>query len=162
MEGEVLGLKAVGAVRGGAGDADGGIDVEHERAVGAQATGGRAVELGDAREIDAARVALVGGRGVVEAVAQDDLAGRERRSDDLVDELGSARLVEQDLRRDAQLRVVGVEQDAAHRLADDGTARLAQHAHGQSGGLELLGEEPDLRRLAGALTALEGDEGARA
>jgi|GEM_PF-5214508 len=52
---------------------------------------------------------LIAGRGIVETVAQDHLAGRKGWGDDLVHQLGTRRLVEQQLAGVAHRRVGGVE-----------------------------------------------------
>ena len=87
-----------------------------------------------------------------------DYAAWGRRLDDLGDQLGSARLVEQQLGDGIQADVVGVEQHGAHHLADDRPARLAQHAHGQLSRHQPSGEQVELRGLAAALAALQRDE----
>lgn len=69
---------------------------------------------------------LVAGRGIVETVAQDHLAGSEGGSYDLMHQLSACRLVEQQLAGVAHRRIGRVEQQGADLFADGGTARLAQ------------------------------------
>ena len=58
---------------------------------------------------------LIAGRGIVETVAQDYLAGSEGRRDDFVHQLGTRGLVEQQLAGVAHRRIGGVEQQGANR-----------------------------------------------
>lgn len=73
-------------------------------------------------------------------------------------QLGTRSLVEQQLADIAHRRVGGVEQQGANLFADGGTARLAQTHHLVAGKIERTGKQTRLRRLAGAVDALERDE----
>ena len=52
----------------------------------------------------------------------------------------------------------GVEQDGADAVAEGGAAGLAEGDDAVAGGLERGGEALELRGLAGAVEAFEGDE----
>ena len=105
----------------------------------------------------AAPRALVGERGVDEAVEQDPLAGVEQRHELLGDELRARRRVEQRLgaRVDAQLRVLDQLPDALGQLDPAG---LAQHQQLAPARGQLAGHAGDQRGLPGAVEALDGDE----
>ena len=101
---------------------------------------------------------LIAGRGIVETVAQDHLAGREGGSYDLVHQLGTRGLVEQQLAGVAHRRVGGVEQQGADLFADGGAARLAQSYDLIASEVERAGQQARLRGLTGAVDALERDK----
>ena len=99
-----------------------------------------------------AAAALVGERGVHEAVEQDGLAGVQQRPELLGDELRPRGGVEQRLgaRVDGERRIGDERPDPLGQLDPAG---LAQHRRA-----ELAGEPRDQRRLAGAVEALDRDQ----
>ena len=101
---------------------------------------------------------LIAGRGIVETVAQDHLAGSEGGSYDLVNQLGASGLVEQQLAGIAHRRIGGVEQQSANLFADGGAARLAQSYDLIVSEVERAGQQARLRGLAGTVDALERDK----
>ena len=101
---------------------------------------------------------LIAGCGIVEAVAQDHLAGRKGGGDDLVYQLGTRCLVEQQLAGVTHRRVGGVEQQSTDLFADGGTARLAQAHNLVASEFKSAGKQARLRGLAGAIDALERDK----
>jgi len=127
--------------------------------VGRQTAGGEDRDLAQRGQVKSPAVALVGQRGIVEAVAQNGLAGRQRRADHLPDVLGAGRAEEQRLRlrrHDRALRPV--EQDVAHLLADARAARLAGGQDGHAGRLHGGEDTLKLGGLAGAFRPFKGDE----
>ena len=101
---------------------------------------------------------LITGRGIVETVAQDHLAGSEGGSYDLVHQLGTRGLVEQQLAGVTHRRIGGVEQQSANLFADGGAARLAQSYDLIASEVERAGQQARLRGLAGTVDALERDK----
>ena len=101
--------------------------------------------------------ALVGERGVDEAVEQHPLAVLEQRHELLGDELRPRRGVEQRLgaRVDRELRVLDELADPLRQLDPAG---LAQHQQLAPARGQLAGQPGDQRGLAGAVEALDGDE----
>ena len=75
------------------------VEVEQEGQVGDEPAGGELVDLRDLVDPKAASAALVGQRGIEEAVGDDDPPGLERGPDDLLDELGARRGEQQRLGR---------------------------------------------------------------
>ena len=116
------------------------------------------VERAHRLEVEAARVALVGEGRIREAVAEDDLPRVERGPDDLTHVLRAVRAVEEELGERRQRGGVGAEQEAANGGPGRRAARLARLEHAAAARAEVLGEVPQVGRLAGALDALEGDE----
>ena len=158
-ESELLALQPVGALAApaGAGEARARVDPQEQRAVGRQAAGGEQVQRADLLHAQPAARALVGERGVDEAVEQDPAAVRQQRLQPLSDELRARGRVEQRLRARAhvELRVLDERADPLRqldsaRLAEDDDVALAQR----------IGERADHRRLAGAVDPLDGDQSA--
>ena len=119
---------------------------------------GQVIGIAHYLAIEAVGKCLVAGRGIVEAVAQDHLAGREGGSYDLVHQLSARRLVEQQLAGVAHRRIGGVEQQSADLFADGGAARLAQAHNLVASEFERAGKQTRLRGLAGTIDALERDK----
>ena len=119
---------------------------------------GQVVGVAHHLAIEAVGKCLVAGRGIVEAIAQDHLAGSEGGRDDLVHQLGTRSLVEQQLAGIAHRRVGRVEQQGANLFADGSAARLAQAHNLIASEFERAGKQARLRGLAGAIDALERNE----
>ena len=98
---------------------------------------------------------------IVEPIAQNHRPAPECRADDLVDDLGPGRLVDEQLGAIAHGLVGRVKHDGAQSLAHGGAPGLAQAHHLAAGVFQKPCEEADLRRFAGAVAPLEGDEDAR-
>ena len=101
------------------------IERQQQRPIRRQPAGGEQVELAHRLDPEPATRALVGERGVDEAVEQHPLAARERGLERLVDQLGAGGGVEQRLGAgaDRQRRVLD---QRAHGLGGLHAARLAQ------------------------------------
>ena len=129
-EGVVLALEPVGrlAAHGLARRARGGVGAQQQRAVGAQAAGGEVVDLAHRLDPQPAPDALVGQRGVDEAVEQHPRPRGQRGLDALGHELRAGRGVEQRLgaRVDGERRVLDQRADALGELDPAG---LAQQHH---------------------------------
>ena len=151
-----LGLDAVEVA--GAAEADGGVDVEHDREVWTQGGRGPARDLLELGDVDGAPGALVGEQRVDVAVGDDDHALGQRGQHDLVDVLGLVGGVDQGLGPRRQRAGGVVEHDAAQDRADVGAAGLAGEQHAVAELLEPVDEHPGLGGLAGTLTTLEGEE----
>ena len=119
---------------------------------------GQVVGVAHHLAVEAIGKCLVAGRGIVEAIAQDHLAGRKGGDYDLVHQLGARRLVEQQLAGVPHRRVGGVEQQGADLFADGGAARLAQSYDLIASEVERAGQQTRLRGLAGTVDALERDK----
>src|SRR5207244_12899276 len=109
-----------------------------------------------ALDTETPRDTLIGERGVKVAVADDDGAALERRSDHLVDELRARRGEQGRLGpgRDSVPR----QKELAHPLAERCPAGLTRRDHVAAGLPNRLGEQLGLRRLPRAVEALERDE----
>src|SRR6476659_4416291 len=155
----VLALEAVGrlAADGLPARARGGVHAQQQRAVGRQPASGEVVDRPHGLDAEATAGALVGQRGVDEAVEQHPAAGRHRGPDPLGDELGAGGGVEQRLgaRVDAQRRVLDQRADA---LGELDAARLAQERDVAPAVAQARGETLGERRLARAVEPLDGDE----
>ena len=107
---------------------------------------------------DAAAVSLVGHGGVLETIAQDQAAGVDRRSDDLLDVLRPGRRVKEQLAGRGHGGVARVQDESADLVADRGSARLARQEMVDPQILDMIGEQLDLCRLPRSFDPLEGDE----
>ena len=159
LEGHALGLHAIGRTAGRHAQRRLlGRDVVDECERRVRSRDGQVVGVAHHLAIEAIGKCLVAGRGIVEAIAQDHLAGRKGGRDDLVHQLGTRRLVEQQLAGIAHRRVGGVEQQSANLFADGGAARLAQAHNLVASEFERAGKQARLRGLAGTVDALERDK----
>ena len=86
------------------------------------------------------------------------MARSERRADHLGDVLASIGAVEEELGERRERRGCGVEQQAADGRPGGRPAGLTGLDDRVSGGPQVLREEAEVGRLAGALDPLEGDE----
>src|SRR5258706_15251051 len=131
------------------------IHVEEEGRVGLQPRVHEALEPHDEIARQAAPAALVGVGRVTESVAHDPGAGRERGLDHVGHMLGARREHEERLG-------LGVHRAVPHQLADllagMRTAGLARERGGVAARAHQLAQELEVRRLAGAVDALERDE----
>ena len=135
-----------------------GRDVIDERERRVRTRDGQVVGIAHHLTIEAIGKRLVAGRGIVEAIAQDHLAGSKGGRDDLVHQLSACRLVEQQLAGVAHRRIGRVEQQSTDLFADGGTARLAQAHNLVASELERTGKQARLRRFTGAIDTLERNE----
>ena len=159
MEGHALSLHAI--CRTAVGHAQRrllGRDVIDERERRVRTRDGQVVGIAHHLTIEAIGKRLVAGRGIVEAVAQDHLAGSKGGRDDLVHQLSACRLVEQQLAGVAHRRIGRVEQQGANLFADGSAARLTQGHNLVAGKVERTGKQARLRRFTGAIDALERDK----
>jgi hypothetical protein len=106
----------------------------------------------------AAAATLIREGRIGEAVAEDDLAARERRRDDALHMVSSGREDEQRL-GDAVHRLL--QHQPAQMLGENGAAGLAGAEHGVPARPKRLRKRLDVGRLARPVDALEGDEAAR-
>ena len=133
--------------------------VEEDRQVGLEPTGGQALENPEVVCRDPSPVALVGDRAVREAAAQDDVATGQRGADDLGDELCPRGVEEEGVRS----RIVGgvhveLKQQAPDPFADRRPARLTRGRDLEAAGKQCAPEPRSLVGLAGTFGPLEGDE----
>ena len=107
---------------------------------------------------DAAARALVGARGVGEAVGDHYRAPRQRRADGALQVVGARGVHQESLgqRRPAVGRAL--DQERPDRLGAGRAAGLTRRHHLASGSLQPLGQAADLGGLAGPLPAFETDE----
>ena len=124
---------------------------------GQQAARRLEVQLEHGVDAEAARDPLVGERRVDVAVAEHGGAASQGRCDHALDQLRARRGEQRGLGPGDDL-LVAVEDDLPHGLAELGAARLARGHDFAAVGLERPLQELDLRRLARAVEALEGDE----
>jgi hypothetical protein len=107
------------------------------------------------RGVEAAPRALVGEGGVGEAVAQDDIAARERRLDHAHDMVAPRREHQQRLGQ----RIHRLAEDhRAQRFGDRRAAGLARAHDLPAAGLEQRFERIDVARFSGAVDAFERQE----
>ena len=119
---------------------------------------GVCVEGADDGEVEAAAVALVGDRRFREAVREHDLARREGRPDDDAHVLRPVGAIQEELAQRRERRRVRAEQQAADGGAGGRAAGLAGLDHGMSGSSQMVRQQAEVGRFAGALDPLEGDE----
>ena len=134
------------------------VDPQQQRAVGLEAAGGELVDRAHRLDAEPAPAALVGERGVDEAVEQHPLAAVEQRRQRLLDELGARGGVEQRLgaRADAQRRVLA---PASRMRSDSSTppgSRSTRTARPRAA--SAAREARDQRRLARAVEPLDRDQ----
>jgi len=134
------------------------VEVEQDGQVGDQAASGVADQGADLLQILLVTVALIGDGRVCVAVGQHDLARCQPWTDDLLHDLGARRLVEQRLGARMHLHVLQVVDHFPDLLADGRAARLARGKNGVSLLAQELDEMGNVRGLAGAFGAFEGDE----
>ena len=134
-----------------------GVDEEEHGLVREQAARRLEVQLEHGVDAEAASDPLVGERRVDVAVAEHGGAAGEGRGDHPLDQLRAGRGEQGGLGPGDDL-LVAVEDDLADGLAELGAARLASRDDFAALRLERALEELDLRRLARAVEALEGDE----
>ena len=132
------------------------VEVEQHRERGEQAVDGPQGEAFDLVGPQVPPAALVGDRRVEVAVGDDDGAARERRPDERGDVVRAVGRVEQRLR--AGVDVVAVQDRVAQLQAELGAARLARQHDLAAQPAQPVTEQAGLRRLAGAVAALEGHE----
>ncbi len=104
-----------------------------------------------------APAALVGQRGVDEAVEQDEDARVEQRRQALAHELGAGRRVEQRLRARVH-RERGVHDEAANTLGHGHASGLAQQLDADAALSQRAVQAQGERRLAGAVEPLDRDQ----
>ena len=119
------------------------LDVEAEHAVDAQPTGD----------------ALIGERGVEKAIAHDVGSSRQRRPDDVIDELGPGGGEER--RLGPRCHRLAAEEQLAHALADRRTAGLSRGDDLPAFAFEPVPKHVGLRRLPRAVDAFESHEHGR-
>ena len=137
--------------------ARGGVGAQQERAVGRQPAGGEGVDRRDGVGAELAAAALVGQRGVDEAVQQHPAPGGQQRRDALGDELGARRGVEQRLGPRVDLER-GVLHERADPLGQRDAAGLAQQLDVASARAQRRRQGVGERRLARPVEALDRDE----
>ncbi len=106
---------------------------------------GNVVRMRNHIAVEAIGKCLVGGRGIVEAVADARAPCGERRPDDLVRQLGSGRLLQQQLANVAHLAVLRVEQNRANLLRNLDATRFTQPQNVVARKLKRAGEQHSLR-----------------
>ena len=154
---EVLAVAAAGAAEGGGEGRE-----EEQGEVGLEVSAEGAVEVEDRSGAELAAAALVGLRGVGEAIAEDDVAAVEGGLDDLGDGLGAVGEHEGELGEGVDgaegLIGGGGDEKGADAIAEGGSAGLAGGDDGMTSGEEVIAQELELRGFAGAVGAFEGDE----
>lgn len=101
-----------------------GVEVEDDRQVGPRVADGEAGEFNDAPGVVAGGALVRTGRAD-KAVTKDGATGRQRRADDLSDQLSARSHEKERLTRDVHLTQVVVEEDGPDAVADVRTARIA-------------------------------------
>jgi hypothetical protein len=142
------------------GGADVVVEIEEQREVGEETLRAPHVEGGDVVGAQTAPVPLISQRGIHVAVAQHHLAVLQRRSDDLLHQVGAGRRVKQSLRPCRHAAMSGIEQHAADIFAQRSPSGLARHQDHVAALPKPLGQQIHLRGLATAVETLEGDEDA--
>jgi DNA polymerase III subunit delta' len=133
------------------------VDLQQQRPVGCEAAGAEVVDRPHKLDAESAPGALVGERGVDEAVEQDPRPAREQRRQRLLDELCPRGGVEQRLgtSADRQRRVLD---ELADPLRDRDAARLAQQLRVDPTPAQVVEQRARERRLAGAVDPLDRDQ----
>ncbi len=157
-ERQVLRFEAVGSP--GLGPAlcgDGRVEIEPEREIGLQALLHCNLQLLEQGERLATTEALVREGGIGEAIAEHDVAARQRRRDDAADVVAARGKDQQCLRDGVHRRV---QHHLPQGLGELGAAGLARHHHVATSLAQACRRRLDVRRLAGPVDAFEGDESA--
>jgi hypothetical protein len=135
------------------------IHVEKEGHVRESWSRGKLIDLFDELAGEVSRHALIHGRGVQEAIRNNNLALLEGRNNDLANELSSAGGKEQQFGlRDHCVPLGRVLQQVPDALADWRSARFADHDRPFAFGREPFAKQVDLGALAASLSPLEADE----
>jgi len=142
----------------GALDASCYVGVHQDGEVGLEVATQDAVKIEDRVATELPAGALVGLGGVGEAVAEHGFALREGGLDHFADVLGARGEHEGHLGHGGQAGGGRVEDDVADLLAGRRASGFAGDDDGKASGTKGLGEFFDLRALAGAVEAFEGDE----
>ena len=130
-------------------------DVEDQGAVGRQAAVGRLCQAIDQITRHSLPCSLIRDRRIGEAVADDRAAGREGGLDDAGDMIGTAGEDEQGA--DDGLHAL-FQHGLSDLLGELGAAGLARDDDVATAGAERVGDELDVRRLAGAVDSFERHE----
>src|SRR5690349_8004668 len=135
--------------------------VEQDRAIRIQVPVHGVRDLIDELAVDAASAALVGMRGIGEAITQHPFAARERGTDEVVDVHLARTEHEQRLRRGADVFLATLEHERAHALRELRAAGVARRVNGHAAGAQRLRQAIGDGRLAGDLDRFERDESGR-
>ena len=87
------------------------------------------VQPPDKIPVEAASVSLIGDGGVREPIAEDDPVFRQRRANDLLDQLGPAGLVQKEFGQGCHPCVLAVQEQSAYLVADGRPAGIARLDH---------------------------------
>ncbi len=131
--------------------------VENQGQVGLEAAGGRLVDPGHHRQRQPTADGLIGERGQVEAVAEDDPSGFERGANHLPHDIRAGGGVVQKLSLRSPA-AVGVQQLLAERFGRGSAPRLAHHHRLVTRLPEPLGERPGQGTLPRPLGTFQHDE----
>src|SRR6266404_8556329 len=134
------------------------VVVQQDGQVGLKVATQHFVQLQHGLRSQLAAAALVGFGGVGEAVAEDDAPLGQRGKNYLVNMLCARGEHQCHFGGGRQAGGCRVEQDVANLFAGGSAARLAGDDHGNASGTESARELGDLRALAAAVEAFEGDE----
>jgi hypothetical protein len=137
------------------------VEVEEEGKVRPHTAAGQAFERRDDLGTQLPAVTLIRGRGVVEAIRDDNPAGFESGEDDLLDVLGAGREVQEQLGNRPQVCRGGVQQNPADLPADARAPGLLRAYHLVAGCGEPLAEHSQLGGFAAAVDSFEGQKSAR-
>jgi hypothetical protein len=155
-------LKTISAADGGLRQARGSVHVEKQREVRGEPAGRDAVELVDLLDRQhRSAVALISDARIGVSVAEHHRTLGQRRAVVRRHELRPAGFVEQQLGTYVEAGMQWVEQhfpDAFAGIARSDTAGLAKRANVEPETAKPRRKQRDLRRLARAVAALEGDE----
>ena len=131
--------------------------VENDRELGEEPLAGGRLRRAHVRERQPAAVGLIGERRFREAIAEHDLAARERGANEGRDVLRPIREDQEELRPRGD-RFLAVEQELANALSRRGAAGLARGADRVPELAERAPETLDLRGLAAALDPFDREE----
>src|SRR5581483_8217865 len=154
-----LALEAIGRADGAcAREAFLGREIEDERERRRDAAAREVVDRPHGVDRQAAAVALVRDGRIGEPIGHDDRSALERRHDESADVLRAVREVEEELGLGGRSGRRLVEQHSPERATELGAARLARQDDVEAVAPERVREARGLRRLPGALDALDRDE----
>ena len=133
--------------------------VEQENTIGQDTARRNQADLSHRFGVEAARVALVDNIGKQKSIGDYRLARCQCRADDLVDQLGPGRHVQQHFAAPTdRCRCITRQQQLANSLAELRAAGIAANDHIVSAPAERVAEQADLRRFSHAINAIEREK----
>ena len=136
------------------------VDIDQHSEVGFQTLACDAIEIENDIHVQSPPAALIDQSRVGEPVAKNCRAGRQRGPDHLLDVLGAAAEIKEQLGAGEDGSIGGVEQNTPDLLPDFSPAGLDRFHYGLTALSECFGEDAELCGLAAAVHSFKRDEAA--